>query len=183
MMRAAVLVLATLVFCATVRGQSGSCSYSNPDNSSSPQCSYPAPYCLGGACFPCNAYLTDTDDMCSCPTGKGCLKDINQPTLSTCGVLPKYGLSCTSDDDCITNNYGGLSPTQLVCVSNKCRMCNPATQGSVFTCRSGVPRQGATLTCVSPGVWGTPTSTVTTGSQNTAQQGSTTSGSTSTASR
>lgn len=154
----------------------------NASTGISPDCGFVAPYCLGGACTDCNAYdYADYDpphDACDCGAGKGCSRDVNSAQFSTCQPLPKYGQSCSSDSQCVTTYEGGPPPTNLPCVQGKCRACNPATQGSTaFVCGNGLPRQGLTLTCISPGVWGTaPASATLTTTTGTAQQGSTTTG-------
>lgn len=136
-------------------------SLNTSDKGLNPGCTVSAPYCVGGACTPCNPYYGD-DYVCDCPAGQGCCRDQSNAgcRLGTCVVMSKYGNPCSqSTPDCITTYAGYPEYTvQLECVAGACRYCDPSqfSSANLTTCPAGVSQAGQTRNCVAPGLWATP---------------------------
>lgn len=137
-----------------------------------PGCVNPrVPYCVGGKCVQCNPYF-GSDYVCDCADNRVCNEDFTSQTPGVCITPPKYGQSCSSSSDCVTNYNGGTSFSDLICLSGKCRQCDPAgSQAVPYNCTVGYI--GQQRACISPGYWGVPstssgtTTTTTTGSGTT----------------
>ena len=115
------------------------------------------PYCQGN-CAVCNPFKGPVY-YCDCASGQGCRSDPSSTTFGSCGAIPKYGQSCNTNSDC-TTTYQGTIDVTLLCVSSKCRSCDPS-DNTTHLCDVRTANAGSTMVCVSPGVWATAGSTAT----------------------
>jgi hypothetical protein len=119
------------------------------------------PYCVSGTCLQCNPYL-GSDYVCDCPTNRVCQRDFTRGDIGTCISPPKYGDSCSGDSDCVTTFSDFNTFADLVCVSGRCRQCDPSgSQATPYTCDTGYT--GEQRACLAPGEWGVPSAGYSTG--------------------